>query len=127
MALRAEFPGHVGCVDFIHDACLNGPKLKILSVVDEFTRECLALEVGTRLNARRVREVLAPLMASHGAPRLLRSDIGPEFLARLLAVLLSESGSGSHFVRPGFILAKRLCRVVPRNVSPGTSWGRGHC
>lgn len=101
VALRAEFPGHVWCVDFIHDACLNGSKLKILSVVDEFTRECLALEVDTRLNARRVREVLAPIMASRGAPRFLRSDNGPEFLARLLAVFLSESGSGSHFIRPG--------------------------
>jgi transposase InsO family protein len=101
IALKAEFPNHVWCVDFIHDACLNGSKLKILSVVDEFTRECLALEVDTRLNARRVREVLAPLMESRGAPVYLRSDNGPEFLARLLAVFLSESGSQSHFIRPG--------------------------
>lgn len=100
-ALRAEHANHVWCVDFIHDSCLNGSKLKLLSVVDEFTRECLALEVDTRLNARRVREVLAPLVESRGAPAFLRSDNGPEFLARLLAVFLSESGSASHFIRPG--------------------------
>lgn len=101
IALKAERPNQVWCVDFIHDACLNGSKLKILSVVDEFTRECLALEVDTRLNARRVREVLAPLMDFHGAPTFLRSDNGPEFLARILAVFLSGSGSTSHFIRPG--------------------------
>jgi transposase InsO family protein len=101
IALKAEAPNHVWCVDFIHDSCLNGSKLKILSVVDEFTRECLALEVDTRLNARQVRHVLAPLMESRGAPGYLRSDHGPEFLARILAVFLSESGSKSHFIRPG--------------------------
>ncbi len=88
-------------MDFIHDACLNGSKLKILSVVDEFTRECLALEVDTRLNARRVREVLLPLFAMGRAPEFVRSDHGSEFIARLVAVFLSESGSQSHFIRPG--------------------------
>ena len=101
VALKAEAPNQVWCVDFIHDSCLNGSKLKILSVVDEFTRECLALEVDTRLNARRVREVLSPLFAQRGAPGFVRSDNGSEFIARLVAVFLSESGSQSHFIRPG--------------------------
>ena len=101
VALRAEHPNHVWCVDFIHDACLNGSKLKILSVVDEFTRECLALEVDTRLNANRVREVLAPLMQNRGVPRFVRSDNGSEFIARLVAIFLSQSGSSSHFIAPG--------------------------
>lgn len=100
-ALAAQGPNQVWCVDFIHDACLNGSKLKILSVVDEFTRECLALAVDTRLNSGRVRDVLAPLFVLRGAPKFVRSDNGPEFLARLLAVFLSASGSGSHFIRPG--------------------------
>lgn len=88
-------------MDFVQDACLNGSKLKILSVVDEFTRECLALAVDTRLNSRRVREVLAPLMESRGAPAYLRSDNGPEFLAPILAVFLSKSGAKGHLIRPG--------------------------
>ena len=99
--LRAEAPNQVWCVDFIHDSCLNGTKLKILSVVDEFTRECLALELDTRLNAARVRDVLAPLIEDRGAPGFVRSDNGSEFVARLLAVFLSESGSGSCFIAPG--------------------------
>lgn len=99
--LRADRPNHVWCVDFVHDSCLNGTKLKILSVVDEFTRECLALEVDTRLNAHRVRDTLAPLIEARGAPGHVRSDNGSEFIARLLAVFLSQSGSGSHFIAPG--------------------------
>ncbi|MCC7102872.1 MAG: IS3 family transposase [Fimbriimonadaceae bacterium] len=101
VALKAVAPNQVWCVDFIHDACLNGTKLKILSVVDEFTRECLALEVATKLNAASVRRVLAPLILGRGAPAFVRSDNGSEFIARLLAVFLSGCGSGSHFIRPG--------------------------
>jgi putative transposase len=101
VALRAEAPNHVWCVDFVHDSCLNGTKLKILSVVDEFTRECLALEVDARLDARRVRQTLARAIESRGAPRFVRSDNGSEFVARLLAVFLAESGSGSCFIKPG--------------------------
>lgn len=99
--LSAEHPNHVWTVDFIHDSCLSGTKLKVLSVEDEFTRECLALEVATRINARKVRDVLAPLFADRGAPRFVRSDNGGEFVARLLAVFLSESGSNSRFIDPG--------------------------
>src|SRR5208282_3991490 len=97
----AEAPNQVWCVDFVFDACLNGAKLKILSVVDEVTRECLALEVGTRLNSRAVREVLRPLFEARGAPRFLRTDNGGEFIARLIAVFLFEEKSASRFINPG--------------------------
>lgn len=99
--LEACAPNHVWTVDFIHDSCLRGTRLKILTVVDEFTRECLALEVATKINAVRVREVLLPLMRERGAPGFVRSDNGGEFIARLIAVFLSGSGSGSHFIQPG--------------------------
>lgn len=99
--MRAEAPNRVRRVDFVHDSCLNGTKLKILSAVDEFTRECLALEADVRLDARRVRQTPARAVESRGAPRFVRSDNGSESVARLLAVFLSESGSGSRFVEPG--------------------------
>ena len=70
-------------------------------MVDEFTRECLALEVARRVDTRQVREVLAPLMKGRGAPKFIRSDNGGEFVARLIAVFLSQSGSGSHYIEPG--------------------------
>lgn len=62
----------VWTVDFVHDSCRNGTKLKILSVVDEFTRECVALEVASCLESRAVRSVLAPIIAERGARRASR-------------------------------------------------------
>lgn len=97
----AKAPNEVWTVDFVHDACLNGTKLKILSVIDEVSRECLALEVNTRLGACHVRNVLASLIERRGAPTFLRSDNGGEFIARLLAVFLFQSRSQSKFIDPG--------------------------
>jgi transposase InsO family protein len=99
--LKADAPNQVWCVDFCYDGCLNGSKLKILAVKDEFTRECLALEVGTRFRSREVQAVLGRLMQERGAPRWLRSDNGPEFLSRSLRVYLALQGSGSRFIEPG--------------------------
>jgi putative transposase len=87
-AVRATVPlaaaraNQVWCLDFCHDACRNGTKLKVLAVKDEYTRECLALEAATRLNSQSVRRVLQRLQAERGAPEYLRSDNGPEFIAR---------------------------------------------
>lgn len=99
--VSAEGPDHVWCLDFCFDACLNGTKLKVLGIVDEFTRECLALEVATSIRSLRVQEVLAGLFASRGAPGFLRSDNGSEFISRSLAVFLSQSGIESKFIKPG--------------------------
>ena len=98
---KVEHPNHVRCVDFINDACQNGTKLKILSVVDDPMRECLALEVGSRLDSSRVRDSLEPLFKQRGAPIFIRSDNGGEFISRLMAVFLAQSGSGSHFIERG--------------------------
>jgi putative transposase len=99
--LAAEAPNHVWCLDFCFDACLNGTKLKCLAIVDEFTRECLALEVATSFKSLRVQKVLASLFESRGAPKFLRSDNGSEFISRSLAVFLSQSGTESRFIKPG--------------------------
>lgn len=99
--LAAEAPGHVWCLDFCFDACMNGTKLKCLAIVDEFTRECLALEVATSFKSLRVQKVLSLLFESRGAPQFLRSDNGSEFISRSLAVFLSRSGTQSRFIKPG--------------------------
>ena len=99
--LSASAPNEVWCLDFCHDACLNGTKLKVLAVVDEFTRECLALEVATSFKSMRVQSVLSLLFATRGAPAHLRSDNGSEFIARSLAVFLWQSGTSSRFIKPG--------------------------
>jgi putative transposase len=60
--------------DFVFDACANGQQLKCLTVVDEYTRECLAIDVAGSIRSSRVIEVLTRLVSVHGAPRYLRSD-----------------------------------------------------
>ena len=77
LGLRPLAPKQVGEVwayDFVFDSCANGQKLKMLTVVDEWTRESLAVEVEARINSRAVIDVLAKLMSLHGQPQYLRSD-----------------------------------------------------
>ena len=87
--------------DFVHDACWNGAKLKVLPVVDEFTRECLAIEVATSLPAARVIAVLARLFAQHGAPAYLRSDNGPKFVAHQVQIWLALQHAETLYIDPG--------------------------
>ena len=76
--------GQVWAYDFVFDACANGQQLKCLTVIDEFTRECLAIDVAGSIRSCRVIEVLAQLISLHGAPKTLRSDNGPEFVSKAL-------------------------------------------
>jgi transposase InsO family protein len=94
-------PNDVWTIDIIHDSCMNGTKLRILSVVDEFTRECLALEVSTRVNSNTVRNVLSRLFTTRAVPRFLRSDNGGQFIARSTAILLQEAKCTARFIQPG--------------------------
>src|SRR6187551_2197451 len=73
---------HVWAYDFVFDTCADGRQLKCLTVVDEWTRECLAIDVAGSIRSGRVVDVLARLVSLHGAPRHLRSDNGPEFVSR---------------------------------------------
>jgi transposase InsO family protein len=98
---KAEFFGHVWCLDFCFDHCLNGTKPKILVVKDEFTREWLHVEVATSITSRKVRQILSELFATYGAPKFIRSDNGPEFIARALSVWLPATGAEAKFIAPG--------------------------
>jgi putative transposase len=101
MPLRAERPGHVWTYDFLTDHCENGQALRLLTLVDEFTRECLAIEVGRSIAAPRVIAVLERVFAEHGPPEWLRSDNGPEFIASALKAWLAEKGSRPRYIDPG--------------------------
>ena len=101
MPVRAERPDHVWTYDFLKDHCANGQALRILTLVDEFTRECLAIEVGASLGARRVIAVLERAFAEQGQPEWLRSDNGPEFIAQVLKRWLAERGPKPRYIDPG--------------------------
>jgi transposase InsO family protein len=99
--VRAEHPGHVWTYDFLKDQCENGRAFRVLTLVDEFTRECLAIEVGRSLGARRVIAVLERVFAEHESPEWLRSDNGPEFIAEAVTPWLAERGSKPRYIDPG--------------------------
>ena len=91
----------VWAYDFVFDTCAGGKTLKCLTVIDEWTRECLAIDVGSSIRSRRVIEVLAQLVSTHGAPTYLRSDNGPEFIARAVVEWLADEGIETAFIAPG--------------------------
>ena len=87
--------------DFVFDTCANRQTLKCLTIVDEWTRECLAIDVAGGIRSRRVIEVLAQLVSVHGAPRHLRSDNGPEFVATAILRWLGDAGIDTALIDPG--------------------------
>jgi putative transposase len=100
--LPATGANQVWAYDFVYDACANGQQLKCLTVIDEFTRECLAIDVAGSIRSARVIEVLSKLVSVHGAPKYLRSDNGPEFVSRkVLRWLVHDARIGTAFIDPG--------------------------
>lgn len=99
--LAAAHPGHVWSGDFLFDATVQGTTLKILTVGDDFTRECLAIEVATSLPSAKVIAVLDRLVKQHTAPVFLRMDNGPEFIAHALRAWLAGKEAKTHYIDPG--------------------------
>jgi putative transposase len=100
-AQRAESPDHVWTYDFIFGSFDSGQSLKILSVLDEFTRECLALVPCTSMRAKDVQNILQALFRERGAPACLRSDNGPEFIQQALKEWLDWQSIGTIYIDPG--------------------------
>jgi len=94
-------PNHVWAIDFVFDTLADGRSLKCLTVLDEWTRECLAIDVGSGIRAARVVEVLARIASLRGAPRYLRCDNGPEFVSRALLRWMTKEGIETAFIDPG--------------------------
>jgi putative transposase len=99
--LPASGANHVWAYDFVFDACANGQTLKCLTVIDEYTRECLAIDVAASIRSERVIEVLSKLLSVRGAPRYLRSDNGPEFVSRAVLRWLSDANIETALIDPG--------------------------
>jgi putative transposase len=99
--LPATGANEVWAYDFVFDACANGQQLKCLTVIDEFTRECLTIDVAGSIRSPRVIEVLSKLVSVRGAPTYLRSDNGPEFVSRAVLRWLNDAGIETAPVDPG--------------------------
>ncbi len=98
---RAEGPNDVWCWDFVYDRTVSGSQLEWLSLVEEYTRECLAIEAGQRLTGDDVVRVFERVTSQRGKPQSIRVDNGPEFVSQSLDLWASFNGVKLDFSRPG--------------------------
>jgi len=98
---RAEHKDHVWCWDFIFDRTVSGSQLKWLSIEDEYTRECLCLKVDRSITSEDVIDTLSELFAMRGVPEHIRSDNGPEFIARAIQRWLEQVAVKTLYIEPG--------------------------
>lgn len=106
--LRPTHPNHIWAIDFVHDKLSNGRSYKMLTVLDEYTREALSVAVRPKMNANDVLDALHPLLMKHGKPEFIRSDNGPEFIAAHLQDWLKKVG------------------IRPMQIYPGSPWENGY-
>jgi len=99
--LRAEHRNHVWSYDFVEDRTHEGPKYRMLNIVDEYTHECLAIRIARRLRAVDVIDVLCDLFICRGIPGHIRSDNGPEFVAKAVQDWISAVGAKTAYIAPG--------------------------
>jgi len=92
---------HTWAVDFVHDGLTDGRRFRALTVIDEFSRECLAIEVGASLTGERVSQVLQRLCELRAVPTVIRSDNGPEFRGRAMDEWAYGCGVRLQFIEPG--------------------------
>ena len=99
--LRPEHRDHVWSYDFVEDRTHDGRKFRTLNVVDEFTRECLAIRVARKLNSTDVIDVLSDLFILRGVPGHIRSDNGSEFIAQAVQDWIKALGAKTAYIAPG--------------------------
>jgi putative transposase len=99
--LRPEYRNHVWSYDFVHCRTDDGKAFRTLNILDEFSRECLAIKVERRLNANSVIDVLTDLFILRGPPAYIRSDNGPEFVAQAVQDWITAVGARTAYIEPG--------------------------
>jgi putative transposase len=101
LRLRAERPNHVWSYDFVEDRTHEGRKYRMLNIIDEFTHECLAIRIDRKLKSVDVIDVLSDLFILRGVPERLRSDNGPEFVAKAVQDWIAAVGAKAAYIAPG--------------------------
>ena len=99
--LRPERRNHVWSYDFVEAQTHDGRKVRLMTLIDEFTRECLAIRVARRINGLGVLETMADVMLMRGIPEHIRSDNGPEMTAKIVRNWLSGVGAKTLYIEPG--------------------------
>ena len=98
--LRPEYRNHVWSYDFVHGRTDDGKAFRTLNILDEFSRECLAIKVDRRLNASSVIDALSDLFILRGVPAYIRSDNGPEFVAQAVRDWIAAVGARTAYIEP---------------------------
>ena len=98
---KATHPGHVWTCDFVADRTAKGGSIRMLTVLDEFTRECLCIHVDRHLNAAKVRAVMSELISAYGSPEHIRSDNGSEFIEKSLRGWYADEGIKTLYIESG--------------------------
>ncbi len=101
LRLRPEHKDHVWSYDFVAERTSDGRSLRMLNIIDEYTRKCLAIRVDRKIKANDVIDTLSDLFITRGIPQFIRSDNGPEFVAELLRTWLHNLGVTTAFIEPG--------------------------
>ena len=101
LRLRPEHRNQVWSYDFVEARTHDGRKFRMLNVLDEFTRECLAIRVARKLKAADVIDVLSDLFILRGVPSHIRSDNGPEFIAKSVQAWITAVGAKTAYIAPG--------------------------
>ncbi|UWQ47217.1 IS3 family transposase [Leisingera aquaemixtae] len=99
--LRPEYRNHVWSYDFVHHRTDDGRAFRTLNILDEFSRECLAVRVKRKLNSTEVVDALTDLFILRGVPAYIRSDNGPEFIAEAVRGWITAVGAKTAFIEPG--------------------------
>ena len=99
--LRPEHRNHVWSYDFVEAKTHDGRRIRLMTLIDEFTRECLAIRVARRINSFGVIETLADVMLTHGVPEHIRSDNGAEMTAKVMRSWLGQLGTRTLYIEPG--------------------------
>ncbi len=106
---RPEYPKHVWSYDFVSDRTHDGKPIKILNIIDEYTKECLISHAARRIRSREIIFILADLFLERGTPKHIRSDNGPEFIAKNLLKWF------------------KTLDIAPLFIEPGSPWENGYC
>jgi putative transposase len=99
--LRPLHQDHVWSYDFVTERTSDGRAMRMLNIIDEYTRECLAIRIGRKMTANDVIDTLADVFIRRGTPQFIRSDNGPEFVARLVREALQHLGVQTAYIEPG--------------------------
>jgi transposase InsO family protein len=107
--LRPEQRNHVWSYDFVEVLTHDGRKVRLMTLIDEFTRECLAIRVARRINSLGVIETMADVMIARGVPEHIRSDNGPEMTAKIVLSWLASVGAKTLYIEPGSLWENGYC------------------